>query len=108
MICVVIKGPSFDEAHAQLAKALTYADLVELRLDYFTSCDDEALKKLRAMSPLPMIFALRSTLHGGNYALAEEQRLDEIRRLALLEPEYLDLENHIAPSFIQEITSQYP
>jgi 3-dehydroquinate dehydratase/shikimate dehydrogenase len=67
MLCVVIKGPTFEEAHQQISKALGFADLVELRLDYFKSLDLSALHNLRTHFSIPMIFALRSQIHGGNY-----------------------------------------
>lgn len=108
MICVVIKGPTFEEAHQQISKAVAYADLVELRLDCFKSLDLAALKILRSHFSIPMIFTLRSQIQGGNYAQSEEQRLADIHRLIELEPEYLDLESHVSACFIAEISSQYP
>lgn len=104
MICVVIKGPTFDEAQQQIAKAIAYADLVELRLDCFNSLDLGALKTLRTHFSIPMIFTLRSKTQGGNYAKSEENRLADIRRLIKLKPEYLDLENDVHASFIDEIS----
>lgn len=108
MICVVIKGPTVEEAHEQISKALVYSDLVELRLDCFTFLDLAALKNLRSHFPIPMIFTLRSQIQGGSYTKSEENRLADIRSLVRLKPEYLDLENHIPPGFIDEISSQYP
>jgi len=108
MICVVIKGPTFEEAHQQISKALAYADLVELRLDCFTLLDLAALKILLSHFSIPMIFTLRSQIQGGNYAKCEESRLADIRRLVTLRPEYLDLESHVSPGFIEEISSQFP
>lgn len=108
MLCVVIKGPSFEEAEQQITKALESADLVELRLDYFKMVDIDALKKLRVQFSIPMIFTLRSSLQGGNFSQSEESRLETIQRLAALKPEYLDLENHVSPKFIAEISLQHP
>lgn len=106
MISVVIKGPTFEEAHQQISKALAYADLVELRLDFFNALDLAALKGLRSHFSIPMIFTLRSQTQGGRYTQSEENRLNDIRRLATLKPEYFDVENHVPPSFIEEISSQ--
>jgi len=108
MICIVIKGPTVEEAYQQISKALRYADLVELRLDYFTLLDLAALKILRSYFSIPMIFALRSQRQGGSYRQSEEYRLADIRRLVALKPEYLDLETHVSPRFIQDISSQFP
>ncbi len=108
MICVVIKGPTFEEAHQQISKALAYADLVELRLDCFTLLDLAALKTLRSHFSIPMIFTLRSQMQGGSYTQSEENRLADLRRLIELKPEHLDLENHVSPRFIEEVSSQCP
>ncbi len=105
MLCVVIKGPSFEEAHRQISQTLPYADLVELRLDGFATLDLTALQHLRSDFSIPMIFTLRSRSQGGNYKQSEEKRLDDIRRLATLKPEYLDLENDVPSHFIKEISS---
>lgn len=108
MICAVIKGPAFEEARQQILKATAYADLVELRLDYFKSLDLTALKKLRSHFSIPMIFTLRSQIQGGNYTQPEENRLADIRRLIELKPEYVDLESHVSARFIEEISFQSP
>lgn len=108
MICIVIKGPTFAEAHQQILKAAAYADVVELRLDSFSVVDPAALRMLRSQFSIPMIFTLRSRMQGGGYAASEENRLAEMRRLMELKPEYVDLEYHVSPRFIEEITSQYP
>lgn len=108
MICVVIKGPTFQEAHQQLSKALAYADLVEIRLDCFTVLDLDALKLLRTQFSIPMIFTLRSHIQGGSYTQSEEGRLADIRRLVELKPEYLDLEKHVPSTFIEEISTRFP
>src|ERR1700722_12097923 len=102
MICVVIKGPTFEEVHQQILKAVAYADLVELRLDCFKSLDLAALKILRSHFSIPMIFTLRSQIQGGSYAQSEEKRLADIRQLIELKPEYLDIENHVSACFIAE------
>lgn len=108
MICVVIKGPTLIETHQQISEALAYADIVELRLDGFLELDVEALKILRSHFSIPMIFTLRSQQQGGHYTQSEENRLTDIRRLAVLKPEYLDLENHVPSDFIEELSLQYP
>lgn len=108
MICIVIKGPTIEEAYQQIAQALKYADLVELRLDYFSQLDITELEKLRFHFSIPMIFALRSQSQGGEYSQSEDNRLADIRRLVRLKPDYLDLEHHVPPPFIEEISSQFP
>jgi 3-dehydroquinate dehydratase / shikimate dehydrogenase len=108
MLCVVIKGPSYQEAHQQIQKALTYADLVELRLDAFESLDESRLKQLRAAFSIPMIFTLRDKSQGGFYQDSEETRFADICRLAALKPEYFDLESHIPLRFATAIAEHHP
>lgn len=108
MLCIVIKGPSFEEAHRQIDQALDYADLVELRLDGFLNLDIAALEILRSHFSIPMIFTLRSRSQGGNYTESEEKRLSMIQHLLELKPEYIDLENHIPAAVIAQISLQYP
>lgn len=108
MICIVIVGPSIEEAREQIKGALKYADLIELRLDRFNNRSPHLLKSLLQEFSLPGIFTLRSKLHGGDYTDNEDRRLQELRDLATCKPSYLDLEDHIPQSFINEIHQAYP
>lgn len=108
MICVVIEGPSFQDAHQQISTALAHADLVELRLDRFSSLDLAELKAIRSHFSIPMVFTLRSQMQGGSYRQPEEKRLTDIRFLLELIPEYFDLESHIPPRFIEKIATDFP
>lgn len=91
-ICIVIKGPTIEKAIKQLEIASRTCSLVELRLDYFEEIDLESIRNLLQQFPIPMIFTLRSTSQGGNYRGSEDKRLEKIKELATLKPEYLDLE----------------
>lgn len=108
MLCIPIKGPSIEEAYQQISQALSYADLVELYLDSFSQRDLNSLKKLRANFSIPMIFTLRSRQQGSRDTQSEEERLEEMRKLASLKPEYLDIEYHVPTEFVKAIASQYP
>jgi 3-dehydroquinate dehydratase / shikimate dehydrogenase len=108
MLCAIIKGPTIEEAHKQISNAVEQADIVELRLDYFDRLDLSALRTLRFQYSIPMIFSLRSQLQGGTYSQTEEKRLSDIEQLATLKPDYLDLENLIAPDFVEKISSKFP
>ena len=107
-ICVVIPGSTFDDVHHQIVLAQQYADLVELRLDHFHLMDKAALTRLRTDFSIPMIFTLRSHQQGGKYKDSEELRLQEIKALAALNPEYLDLESHVPTQFLDDITANHP
>ena len=108
MICVAIRGPSLQEVTSQIIQALPHADLIELRIDLFDNVDLNGLKELCAKFNIPMIFTLRSARQGGHYAGSEAERLDELRTLATLKPEYLDLESHVPDIFVAEIAASYP
>lgn len=107
MLCVAITGPLKD-IEQQIGSTLFDADLIELRLDIIEGWDVQWLKKLRKEFPLPMIFVLRSRAQGGSYNKSEKKRLEELRKLADLKPEYLDLESDIDPKFVEEIRSRHP
>ncbi len=79
MICTVITGPSFQEAQKQIEASIhANADLVELRLDSFTSLNIKALEQLRISYSIPMIFTLK------NHKSPKE--------ILPLNPEFIDLE----------------
>ena len=106
-ICIVIKGPSYEEAARQIEQAKSLAGLVELRLDLFDKVDESSLLRLRQQFPIPMIFTLRSYSQGGS-KMPEDERLEAIKRLSQLNPEYFDLEYDIAPTFIENIARKHP
>lgn len=109
MLCVVIKGPSFENAAQQINEASAiHADLVELRLDCFDSLDPDSLKKLHQDYLIPKIFTLRSKSQGGFFTGSEESRLETIKCLANFDPEYLDLECDVPASFVSEISKCHP
>jgi 3-dehydroquinate dehydratase/shikimate dehydrogenase len=104
MICVVIKGPTLLQAREQIKRARQHADLVELRLDLFSEWDLESLKNLS----VPAIFTLRPQDQGGQFKGSEQERLNILKKLATLKPEYLDLEHSVPLSFIHEIKAVHP
>jgi 3-dehydroquinate dehydratase/shikimate dehydrogenase len=106
MICVVIKGPSLSLAKEQINSIISYADIVELRLDLFESFNIEEIKDLKESFDLPMIFTLRSTSQGGEYKRSEEERLVEIEKLISLKPAYIDLEYDIPKQFVEKIRKE--
>lgn len=108
MLCAVIKGPSKAEIKHQLTQAKLEADLVELRFDHFDEIDPDFIQEMRTLCFLPMIFTLRSQSQGGNYKKTEGKRLEEIEKLALLKPDYLDLEYDLPDDFIKKIHKEFP
>lgn len=102
-VCAVIRGPSYEEVEQQLTLAFTQCSLVELRFDLMEGWDLERLKSLRKRFDVPMIFTLRSKSQGGNFEGPDEKRLQMIRQLASLEPEYLDIESPADPEFVARL-----
>lgn len=108
MICVAIKGPTYQDAEEQIKAAMAHADLVELRLDGFQELDLAALQKLMSKYSIPFLFTLRDRSQGGFYLGREESRLKDLELLAELEPDYLDIESHVPRSFVEEISRRHP
>ncbi len=108
MLCAVIKGPTYQKAQEQIQQASKTADIVELRLDYFDSLDEEKLIHLKNCSSIPVIFALRQVSQGGAYPGTENERLSTIERLAALNPAFLDIEYSVATDFVKKLQKKHP
>lgn len=102
MLTAVIKGPSIQEAEAQIDKASPYANAYEFRLDFFSHRDLSEIKKLKERAKGKVIFTLR-----GN-GQKEEERLQEIEKLAALNPDFFDIESDVPLSFFKKIRNSFP
>ncbi len=72
-------------------------DLIEFRFDYITEAEfitHSLLKELVSTIPpkIPKIFTFRRSQEGGQYNLSINEKLDVLRRLIEVKPEYLDIE----------------
>jgi 3-dehydroquinate dehydratase/shikimate dehydrogenase len=83
MICVSL---------SQLNASIEGADLVEWRLDLFKCIDIETLKPYRESCPLPLIFTLRRKKDGGAFVGSEKERLEILKELSVLKPDFIDIE----------------
>jgi 3-dehydroquinate dehydratase / shikimate dehydrogenase len=108
MLCIPITGPSLIEASHQISESQPLGDLFELRLDLLDHFSMENLSNLRKEIQKPLIFTLRKKQQGGNYRGSEEERLQEIGRLAQLSPTYFDLEYDISHHFAKEMAAKFP
>lgn len=108
LLCIVICGPTLNEAREQVHKACPRADVIEFRLDQFQFSQTHAIESLKASSTVPVIFTLRKRTQGGEYTGDEQERLDQILQLATLEPEYFDLEYDVDEEFYEELLSISP
>ena len=89
MLCVSIMAKNNEEAVEKMAEAAAYADLYELRLDFFMEFD---LAKLVAASPRPLIVTYRSKKEGGLGRAPYKIRLRYLHQAVSLGVEYVDLE----------------
>ncbi|MFT3742632.1 MAG: shikimate dehydrogenase [Gammaproteobacteria bacterium] len=103
-----IVGPTLPDVKVQIQQALTVADVLELRFDYWQTLNIDEIKTLRAELTLPVIFTLRKTDQGGQCNMTEAQRLAWIEKLASLAPDYLDIETDVDLHFIQKLTAHSP
>lgn len=99
-LCVVIPGPSFEEARQQIEKARASADLLEFRVDLFQFSEQKLLQQLREISSLPVIFTLRHIFDGNH--------TEYLKHLLSLKPEYIDIEWNVAPEIFKNIQQQLP
>ncbi|MEM1281940.1 MAG: shikimate dehydrogenase [Chlamydiota bacterium] len=107
-LCIVISGPTLNEAREQVHKACPKADVIEFRLDQFQFSQHYAIESLKASSTVPVIFTLRKRSQGGEFTGDEQERLDQILRFATLEPDYFDLEYDVNEDFYEELVSVSP
>lgn len=108
MFIVVIPVKNYLNAKQQIEKAQHLADAVELRLDYLNPLDLQVVCALRKEFTLPMVFTLRKRSQGGLYPHDEAQRLQDIRALCQLGPDYMDIEYDVPKDFLENIKKQHP
>ena len=105
-IAVITAKNSVEAVH--LLSAAVLADVIELRLDYWSTIDMAALAALRQQITLPVIFTLRKASQGGRCTMAEPQRLALLHQLAALAPEYLDIEYDTPAEWLREFQQRHP
>ncbi len=108
MITCLIKGKTFLDAEKQIEQASKKCECLEFRCDLFDFYDVEKIKALKEKTNLPVIFTYRTQSQGGEYKGEENQRLNRIKELASLYPEYIDLEYDVEDAFINEIRKISP
>ncbi|PJD97288.1 MAG: shikimate dehydrogenase [Parachlamydia sp.] len=108
MLCVVITGPSFTAARAQICKSAAIADLLEFRLDLFT---DETLIHIEVLRSLAsasqVLYTLRSQNQGGKGPNGN-RRLELIETYLKNPPAYLDVEIHDSLDWVLAIRAACP
>lgn len=89
MICTVITDLSQPDFRGELA---------ELRLDLFPTIDLVQLSDFIQKAPVPLIATLRSTP-----ARKEPERLRLLEKIAALNPDWIDVESHLPPDFLEGV-----
>jgi 3-dehydroquinate dehydratase/shikimate dehydrogenase len=108
MLTAIIKGPTFSKAQEEIEQALPYADLLEMRLDCFSEFSVHSLDLFRRSLPLPVIFTLRKKTDGGECCLQGSERLQQIKRLMMLKPDYFDIESEEGEELFLTLKKHYP
>jgi len=88
-ICASIAEETVEKAVAAMNQAASWADLLEIRLDYLDKPD---LQDLLTDPPRPCLVTNRPKSEGGRFPGTEAERLDLLERAMSLEPAMVDLE----------------
>lgn len=79
-----------------------------MRLDKIAQLSLEALKKVLATAPRPLILTLRSVEQGGEFKGSLEEKLKLLKLFASLKPAYLDAEHDLPESFFLSLQAEHP
>ncbi len=105
LICVSIPLENLSTISEKIIKAKEQgAEVIEIRLDYYpkileTNVSD--LKPILECCNIPIIFTLRSASEGGKNSLHESPRIEYIKRLIELKPQYVDLEARLPAEILK-------
>lgn len=94
---IVVSASSF----ADVVAAMSVADIIELRLDLFSTFPDE--NKLRGIGK-PIIVTIRRKKEGGKYSGDEDRRLKTLARYSVY-ADYVDLENDVPDEWFKVMRS---
>eukprot|EP01063_Lacrimia_lanifica_P012514 TRINITY_DN19177_c0_g1_i1.p1 TRINITY_DN19177_c0_g1~~TRINITY_DN19177_c0_g1_i1.p1 ORF type:complete len:1486 (+),score=579.95 TRINITY_DN19177_c0_g1_i1:68-4525(+) len=100
--------PDVDAAAPYLAEAACGTDALELRVDLLSDLSAENVAKqvvkLRRLSPLPVIFTVRSEAQGGRFPNGQHERMLTLLQLAVrLGCEFVDVEATLKDEDRQEL-----
>lgn len=104
-ICGIVTGPTVSEAIEQINGVKHLVDCIELRIDYLENLN---VKEIVSSTNLPVIMALRSHSHGGQFHGSAAEQREMIEELAKCSPVILDIESHLDSKWIQKLKKQYP
>lgn len=99
MIIVSIVGPSMQEALAQVAGSLPYADLFEFRLDLMTRPN---IANLISSARKPTIVTCRPAWEGGGFSGSERERIGMLDFASVFGAHYVDIELNSSASIVAD------
>ena len=108
-IAIPIKSDDLNLNKQILESALDKSpDLIEFRFDYINEAEfitHSLLKELMSVIPpkIPKIFTFRRKQEGGQYHISTNERLEVLRRLVEVSPDYLDIEINSESVVLEEI-----
>ncbi|MHA1381375.1 MAG: type I 3-dehydroquinate dehydratase [Candidatus Helarchaeota archaeon] len=92
-ICIAIAAKNLEEAIKKIKKSTSIgADLIEIRLDYFDIINPNELSKILKKTRIPLIFTLRKKDEGGYFNSSEDKRIDLLKKIIRIRPQYVDIE----------------
>ncbi|MBI2742435.1 MAG: shikimate dehydrogenase [Chlamydiales bacterium] len=106
MLFVIVN--SLEDTHALLSSLPEEVAGIELRLDRFKTIDFADLKRVKTLSPLPLLFTLRKKRDGGSFEGDDGAHSALIEQLIELSPDYFDLEHDTPQLFLEKLSEKYP
>ncbi|MCR4368742.1 MAG: type I 3-dehydroquinate dehydratase [archaeon] len=92
MIAVPIAAKNMQQALVLIDEANKDADVIELRLDYFSALSEADLKRLLGACKRPVICTCRRKEEGGLFNDSENKRISVLKRAMKLGCDYVDVE----------------
>ena len=106
MIVAPVVAKTVRESLAQIARANSEADAIELRLDYFEKLGEAELKRLIHACKKPCICTCRTHGEGGKFRSTEAAAAQVLMAAAKLGSQYVDIE-FVMKTALRKKVSQY-
>ena len=93
-----------------MLRVRSYADLIEIRLDYFSNLNKENAKEIISeiisKKPCPLIMTCRKNEEGGKFLGSEEERIAILENCIDLKSDYVDIELSCEKDVIKKLISK--
>lgn len=108
MLTGMIKVSDIEHARCQLNAIINEVDIIELRLDYYTSWDLDALYQFRKKITKPIIATIRKVADGGQFSLSSSTHATRLIDCLKITPEFIDIEMESDPEIIKKVKLEQP